>query len=94
MNINGTSIVLDELAGYSKNGGYKPLQDRLMKKVNSAKSVERIDYLRKDSEIGVSSLNGLIKNMRLVQSGTPSRYLSDKSVELIKKDIAMGNTPE
>ena len=94
MNINDTSIVLDELAGYSKNGGYKPLQDRLMKKVNSAKSVERIDYLRKDSEIGVSSLNGLIKNMRLVQSGTPSRYLSDKSVELIKKDIAMGNTPE
>lgn len=94
MNINDTNIVLDELAGYSKNGGYKPLQDRLMKKVDSAKSVERIDYLRKDSEIGVSSLNGLIKNMRLVQSGTPSRYLSDKSVELIKKDIAMGNTPE
>lgn len=94
MNINDTSIVLDELAGYSKNGGYKPLQDRLMKKVANAKSVERIDYLRKDSEIGVSSLNGLIKNMRLVQSGTPSRYLSDKSVELIKKDIAMGNTPE
>ena len=94
MNINDANTVLDELAGYSKNGGYKPLQDRLMKKVENAKSVERIDYLRKDSEIGVSSLNGLIKNMRLVQSGTPSRYLSDKSVELIKKDIALGNTPE
>ena len=94
MNINDDNTVLDELAGYSKNGGYKPLQDRLMKKVENAKSVERIDYLRKDSEIGVSSLNGLIKNMRLVQSGTPSRYLSDKSVELIKKDIALGNTPE
>ena len=94
MNINDANMVLDELAGYSKNGGYKPLQDRLMKKVENAKSVERIDYLRKDSEIGVSSLNGLIKNMRLVQSGTPSRYLSDKSVELIKKDIALGNTPE
>lgn len=94
MNINDANIVLDELAGYSKNGGYKPLQDRLMKKVEHAKSLERLDYLRKDADMGIRQLQQLIKNMKIVQNGETSRYLNSISVNKIKRDFKNGNSPE
>lgn len=94
MNINDTNIVLDELAGYSKNGGYKPLQDRLMKKVEHAKSLERLDYLRKDADMGIRQLQQLIKNMKIVQNGETSRYLNSISINKIKRDFKNGNSPE
>jgi len=86
--------ILDELAGYSKNGGFKPLQDRLMKKVENAKSLERLEYLRKDADMGLRQLQQLIKNMKIVQNGETSRYLNNISIRTIERDFKNGNSPE
>ena len=74
----------------NKTGDYKSLHPWLLSMVDSAKNVDRCDYLRKDAYLAINQLEKLEKNMKDVKAGHPSRYVS---VKYINNIMASGNSP-
>lgn len=74
-----------------RTGDFESLRKWLLQMVDDAKTIDRLDYLRKDAYVGIYSLEKLEKNMRDVQKGTPSRYVSVKAVQ---KQMDSGCTPD
>lgn len=91
--------MIQDLAFVAKGGGdnvsytgnYEKLQPRLMKMVDSTKSIDRLIYLRKDAYAGVRQLDILVTNMEAVQNGTQSKYVSVKDMQ---KRLDSGNNPQ
>ena len=76
--------------GYT-NGDFKPNHEWLMAAIDQCKSVADCECLIKDAYLGISQDKQLVKNLRAVKEGNPSRYVN---VKLVQKWLDNGVTPE
>lgn len=79
-----------KINGYT-NGDFKPNHEWLMAAIDQCRSVTDCECLIKDAYLGVSQDKQLVKNLRAVKEGNPSRYVN---VKLIQKRLDNGVTPE
>ena len=76
--------------GYT-NGDFKPNHEWLMAAIDQCRSVTDCECLIKDGYLAISQDKQLVKNLRAVKEGNPSRYVN---VKLIQKRLDNGVTPE
>ena len=76
--------------GYT-NGDFNPNHEWLMAAIDQCRSVTDCECLIKDAYLGISQDKQLVKNLRAVKEGNPSRYVN---VKLIQKRLDNGVTPE
>ena len=76
--------------GYT-NGDFNPNHEWLMAAIEQCKSVADCECLIKDGYLAISQDKQLVKNLRAVKEGNPSRYVN---VKLIQKRLDNGVTPE
>lgn len=76
--------------GYT-NGDFTPNHEWLMTAIEQCKSVADCECLIKDAYLGISQDKQLVKNLRAVKEGNPSRYVN---VKLVQKWLDSGVTPE
>ena len=76
--------------GYT-NGDFKPNHEWLMAAIDQCRSVIDCECLIKDGYLAISQDKQLVKNLRAVKEGNPSRYVN---VKLIQKRLDNGVTPE
>ena len=79
-----------KINGYT-NGDFKPNHEWLMAAIEQCKSVADCECLIKDGYLAISQDKQLVKNLRAVKEGNPSRYVN---VKLIQKRLDNGVTPE
>lgn len=81
------AIMNNMFANAMYTGKWDKVEAGLTKLIQSADSIDRINYLRRDFRYGVTSMTKLLEKMKQVQRGE----LANKDIE---KRIAGGNTPE